>query len=270
MAPRSFWKGYLKLSLVTCSVTMVPATTDAEKIRFHTLNRATGNRVESLYVDAQTGEPVDPDDEAKGYPSGENDYVVLTDEEIDNVALESTHTIDIETFVPNDSIDWIWYDKPHYLLPDDPVGEEAFAVIRAAMASTGTVGISRLVLYRRERAVLLKPKDRGLVLWTLHYGEEMRGSESALQSVADSKIAAGELALLAKLIDERSKPWDRKMLADPVEKNLRELVAKKKAKATPRRRVSKQEVEAEPADNVVSIMDALRKSLAAEAGPRKK
>jgi DNA end-binding protein Ku len=155
MAPRSFWKGYLKLSLVTCPVAMTPATSETEKVRFRTLNRATGNRVVSRYVDGETGKPVDEDDEVKGYERGENEYVMLEDDELDSVALDSTRTIDIEMFVPRESIEWIWYDTPHYLTPNDPVGEEAFAVIREAMAATGTVGISRLVLYRRERAVML-------------------------------------------------------------------------------------------------------------------
>ena len=122
---------------------MSPATGENEKVRFHTLNRKTGNRVLSQYVDAVSGKAVDEDDELKGYQRGENDYVLLEDEELDAVGLESTRTIDIETFVEADSIGWIWFDKPHYLTPDDPVGEEAFSVIRDAMESTGTVGISR-------------------------------------------------------------------------------------------------------------------------------
>src|SRR6476469_6582305 len=136
MAPRSFWKGYLKLSLVTCPVAMVPATTENEKIRFHTLNRATGNSVTSQYVDAVTKKPVDEDNEVKGYARGEDEYVVLEDDELESIALESTRTIDIEMFVPADSIGWIWLDKAHYLTPEDEVGEEAFSVIRDDMRST--------------------------------------------------------------------------------------------------------------------------------------
>ena len=112
MAPRSFWKGYLKLSLVTCPVAMMPAITEGERVRFHTLNRITGNRIQSRYVDAETEEPVEEDDEIKGYQSGTDEYVALEDEELDSVALESTHTIDIDTFVPHDSIGWIWYNRP--------------------------------------------------------------------------------------------------------------------------------------------------------------
>ena len=137
MAPNTFWKGYLKLSLVTCPVAMMPATSDSEKVRFHTLNRATGHRVESRYVDAETGKPVADEDQVKGYQTGEDEYIMLEDEELEAVALESTRTIDIEMFVPDDAIGWIWYDRPHYLMPDDAVGEEAFAVIRDAMAATG-------------------------------------------------------------------------------------------------------------------------------------
>ncbi len=155
MAPRSFWKGYLKLSLVTCPVAMTPAISQEDKVRFRTLNGKTGNPVASRYVDAVTGKPVAEDDEVKGYPRGEDDYVMLEDDDIEAVALESTRTIDIETFVPRETIEWIWYDTPHFLMPNDRVGEEAFSVIREAMASTGTVGISRVVLYRRERAVML-------------------------------------------------------------------------------------------------------------------
>ena len=127
MAPRPFWKGYLKLSLVTCPVAMTPATTESDKLRFHTLNRATGHRVASRYIDAVTARPVDESDEVKGYERGENDFVQLEDDEIDAVALESAKTIDISTFVAKDTIDWVWCDKPHYLFPDDEVGEQAFA-----------------------------------------------------------------------------------------------------------------------------------------------
>src|SRR3546814_10620289 len=119
MAPRTFWKGYLKLSLVTCPVAMMPATSESEKVRFHTLNRKTRNRLQSRYVDAETGKPVDEDEQVRGYESGDGEYVILEDEEPESVALESTRTINIDMFVPKDSIEWIWYDKPHYLVPDD-------------------------------------------------------------------------------------------------------------------------------------------------------
>ena len=125
MAARPFWKGYMKLSLVTCPVAMMSATSEEEKVRFHVLNRRTGNRIQSHYVDAETGKPVDESNEVKGYARGENDYVLLEDEELESVALESARTIDIQSFVTAESIDWIWYDTPYYVTPDDPIGEEA-------------------------------------------------------------------------------------------------------------------------------------------------
>jgi DNA end-binding protein Ku len=260
MAVRSFWKGYLKLSLVTCPVAMMPATSDSEKVRFHTLNRATGHRVESRYVDAETGEPVDDEEQVKGYPKGEDDFVPLEDDELQGVALESTRTIDIETFVPDDSIGWVWYDKPHYLVPDDAVGEEAFSVIRDAMAATGMVGISRLVLYRRERAVMLKPRDRGIVLWTLRYGDEVRDPKAYFEGLKQEKAEPKLLALTKDLIQERTKAWDPSMVGDPVQDRLLEIIAaKKKGK-----RATKAKPATEKLSNVINILDALRKSLSSD------
>jgi DNA end-binding protein Ku len=263
MAPRSFWKGYLKLSLVTCPVAMVPATSEGEKVRFHTLNRKTGNRVVSQYVDAVSGKPVDEDDEVKGYPRGENDYVLLEDDELEAVALESTRTIDIEMFVPAESIEWIWYDKPHYLMPDDTVGEEAFSVIRDAMAATKTVGISRLVMYRRERAVMLEPRGKGIVLWTLRYGDEVRDPADYFGKVDASKPDSKLMGLVKTLIDERTKPWDSKMVDDPVQDRLLDIIASKKKKKRPAK-AAKVKEEPEVPSNVIDIMDALRKSISSE------
>jgi DNA end-binding protein Ku len=262
MAPRSFWKGYLKLSLVTCPVTMMPATSEHEKVRFHTLNRETGNRVLSQYVDAVDGKPVAEDDEVKGYQRGEDDYVMLEEDEIEAVGLESTRTIDIERFVPADSIGWIWYDKPHYLAPSDSVGEEAFSVIRDAMAATGMVGISRLVMYRRERAVMLKPRDKGIVLWTLRYGDEVRDEKNYYGERSATKPDPELLTLVKRLIEERAVPWDPKMLGDPVQERLREIIA---SKAKGRRQPVKAKPEPQAPSNVVNIMDALRRSISSEA-----
>ena len=267
MAQRSFWKGYLKLSLVTCPVAMIPAHTEGEKVRFHTLNRKTGDRVETRYVDAVTGKVVDDDDEVKGYQKGENQFVILEDDEIDAVALESTRTIDIETFVPKDSIEWIWYDKPHYLTPDDPIGEEAFSVIRDAMAATDTVGISRLVLYRRERAVMLQPRDRGIVLWTLRYGDEVREPGPYFAGIKSEKPDAKLMTLVSTLIQERSEPWDLSMVSDPVQDKLKQIIAsKKKGKRPPGTKAR----EPERPSNVISIVDALKRSLTQESRTSKK
>lgn len=265
MAPRSFWKGYLRLSLVTCRVAMTPATSTRNKVRFHTINRVSGNRIESRYVDEKTGKPVRDSDEVKGYPIAEDKLVLLEDDELEAVALESTRTIDIDMFVPRDDIAWIWLDKAHYLTPDDKIAEEAFAVIRDAMAATGMVGIARLVLYRRERAVMLEPRDKGIVVWTLRYGDEVREAETYFEGIDATKPDAGAMKLVGKMIDERTRDWDPSMLADPVQKKLKSIIAAKKRKQKPQdvKKSGKAEKKDTP-DNVVSIMDALRKSVEAE------
>ena len=268
MAPRSFWKGYLKLSLVTCPVAMMPATSEYEKVRFHTLNARTGNRVVSRYVDAVSGEPVDEDDEVKGYPRGENDFVLLEDEELDAVELDSTRTIDIEMFVPADSIDWVWYDTPHFLTPDDPVGEEAFSVIRDAMEATGMVGIARLVLYRRERAVMIEPRGQGMVVWTLRYGDEVRDSSGSFGAIGEARADPELMKLVLRLIDKRTQRWSPSMVGDPVQARLLDIIA---AKTKGRKRAPRPKSKAaEPPSNVVNIMDALKRSIASEAKPRRR
>ncbi|WP_103333999.1 Ku protein [Pseudotabrizicola formosa] len=263
MATRPYWKGYLKLSLVNCPVTMSPATSEAEKLRFHTMNAATGNRVVSRYIDSVTGKPVRDEDEVRGYARGEDDYVLLEDDELDSVALESTRTIDVDMFVPSDSIGWIWYDAPHYLAPADRVGEEAFSVIRAAMDETGTVGIARLVLARRERAVMLEPRGKGIVLWTLRFGDEVREESAYFEKVDTDKPDKKVMVLIKKLIEERTKPWAPEMASDPVQDRLLDLIAAKK-KGRKRAPKAKASPDAAPKDNVVNIMDALKRSLAAE------
>ncbi len=265
MAPRAFWKGYLKLSLVTCRVAMVPATSAQGKVRFHTINRATGNRVESRYVDEKTGKPVREQDQRKGYPVSEDRLVILEDEELEDVALDSTRTIDIDMFVPDDSIGWIWYDRPHYLLPDDPIGEEAFAVIRDAMAASGTVGISRLVLYRRERAVMLKPRGRGIVLWTLRYGDEVRPEADYFPDEPPAPERR-TLRLVEELIDAHMAEWSPDMVRDPVQERLQDII---KAKTRKRRPACRKSAPASDAgDNTIDIMEALRRSIGAETRKR--
>nr|WP_245362984.1 Ku protein [Neorhizobium galegae] len=268
VAPRVFWKGYLKLSLVTCRVTMTPAVSEGAKVRFHNINRKTNNRVLSQYVDAQTGEVVEDEDQVKGYPKGEDDYVLLEDEEIEDVGLESTRTIDIETFVPADSIGWIWYDRPHYLAPDDEVSAEAFAVIREAMAKSATGGIARLVMYRRERAVLLLPKNKGIVVWTLRYGDEVRDADEYAVETPKEKVDAEHLSMMKKIIDERTEAWKPSMADDPVQDRLLEIIAERKKSRKTRKKVD--EKVPERSSNVIDITAALKKSLEAERkAPRK-
>jgi DNA end-binding protein Ku len=271
-ASRPYWKGYLKLSLVTCPVAMMPATSESEKVRFHTLNEKTGNRVVSQYVDSVTGKPVADEHEAKGYERGENDYVILTDEDLESVELETVRTIDIEKFVPRESIEWIYLDTPFYLTVNDKIGDEAFAVIRDAMKVQDMVGVSRVVLGRRERAVMLEARDQGIVVWTLRFGDEVR-SESEYFAGIEKKGDAKGIAALEKVIKTRMSEWSPEMASDPVQESLIKLIAdKKKAKKPSAESKSKSkatESDNGPESNVVNIMDALKKSVANELKARK-
>ncbi|KQV64425.1 Ku protein [Rhizobium sp. Root1220] len=262
MARQTYWKGYLKLSLVTAAVSLTPATTDSNQIRFHVLNRKTRNRVESRYVDSVTHKPISDKDQAKGYPRSEDEYVVLEDKELQDVGLESTRTIDIDTFVPRGSIDWIWYDKPHFLVPEDKVGMEAFCVIRESMKASDVVGIARLVLYRRERAVLLEPQGKGIILWTLHFGDELRQPASSLDT--ENSIDAKVLSLMSKLVSDKTEDWKPSMVQDPIQKRLKAMI-RARQKSMPKAPAPKRQT-AKPTGNVVNIMDALKKSIAKDPG----
>jgi DNA end-binding protein Ku len=273
MARNAFWRGYLKLSLVNCPVTLTPATTESEKIRFHTINRKSGRRVKMRYVDADTGKPVT--DEVKGYETAEGQFVTFDDDELEAVALESVRTIEIDTFVPADTIPWIWYDRPYFVAPSDKVGEEAFAVIREAMREKNVVGISRLVLNRREHAVLLEPRDNGIVLWTLRYGDEVRDPQDYFKDIDPDRADGKLLKMVGDLIEERSKPWDPKMVEDPVQQKLQDIIAAKKKKGGAKKKAEPEPEEVGGSSNVISLMDALKKSLekkpaAAKSGARKR
>src|SRR5882757_8281578 len=175
MAPRSNWKGYLKLSLVSASIAIYPATSSSEKVKFNTLNRATGNRLKRKMVDAVTDEEVQADEQVKGYEIAKGSYVQVDDDELANVAIESSHTVQIDQFVPKASIDDRYRDSPYYLAPDDKVGQEAFAVIRDAMKKKKMVGIARVVMARRERVMMLEAFGKGIMGTSLHYPYEIRG-----------------------------------------------------------------------------------------------
>lgn len=265
---RPYWKGYLKLSLVTCPVNMSPATSESEKVRFHTLNKETGNRVVSQYIDSVTGKPVKDGNEAKGYARGENDYVILTDDDLDAVALDTVKTIDIEKFVPAESIEWVYLEKPHYLMPDDAVGNEAFAVIRDAMKADKVVGISKLVVGRREKAVVLEPRDEGIVLWSLRFGDEVRPEEAYFEDI-DDEADPDLVPLVQQLIKKKTRRWSPDIVSDPIQESLLKLIEEKKKALKPKKKTAKAKDAPAPASNVINIMDALRKSVADELKSRK-
>src|SRR5262245_52995731 len=193
MAPRANWKGYLKLSLVSCAVALFPATTTRDRVRFNVINRETGNRIHYQVVDADTGEEVPQEDRVKGYKVDRDSYILLEDKELDHVALESTHTIDIESFVERDEVDELYLDESYYLVPNDEVGNEAFSVIREAIRQEGLVGIARVVLYRRERLLMLSPRGKGIVGTALRYKNEVRDEADYFDDIPDTKVSKDTL-----------------------------------------------------------------------------
>ncbi len=259
MAPRASWKGYLKLSLVSCAVALYPATTLAERVRFRTVNRQTGNRIRQQLVDEVTGEPVEPEDRAKGYEVGKNDYLIMDDDELESVQIESSHTIDIQQFVPQGSIDELYLDDGYYIAPDDRVAVEPFSVIREAMQATGTVGIARVVLYRRERLLLLEPRGKGILAKSIRYQYEVRPEESYFADIPEVKVEPEMLKLAEHIVDTKRGEFDPKMYEDRYENALIELIKSKQSG-----RPMEPAAVAPAPSNVVNLMDALRRSIEAD------
>jgi len=258
MAPRPNWKGFLKLSLVSCSVAMYSATSTSQRIRFNIINKKTGNRIRNEVVDTETGDPVEQEDRVKGYKIEGDRYLLIDDEELDNVALESTHTIDIEEFVPVSEIDRIYLDESFYLVPQDEVAQEAFAVIREAMAKEELAGLARVVVYRRERLLLLQPRGKGLMGTALRYVNEVRDEKDYFDDIPDIKVPADMLKLATHILDTKKGHFKPEKFEDRYENALNDLIkAKQAGKAAPTVAEPKQ-------SNVINLMDALRRSAKAE------
>lgn len=257
MVSRPAWKGHLKLSLVSCAVALYTATTEREKVAFHLLNRKTGHRLKRLLVDAESGEPVEADEQAKAYEVSKGDYVIIEGGELDNVALESTHTVDIDGFVPRAEISDVYLDTPYYMVPNEKVGEDAFAVIRDAMSKRGMAGLARVVLYRRERVVMLEPHEKGIIATTLRYPYEIKDEHEFFNSIPASKISADMLQLAEHIIDTKKQTFDPSKFKDRYEDAVKELIAMK----TKGRKPAASKPDAAPS-NVVDLMEALRLSVA--------
>ena len=258
MAPRPNWKGFLKLSLVSCGVAMYPATSTSQRIRFNIINKATGNRIRNEVVDAETGDPVDPEDRVKGYEVEKGEYVLLEDDELDNVALESTHTINIDEFIPMADVDRIYLDESYYIVPQDEVAQEAFAVIREAMRKEDLAGLARVVVYRRERLLMLRPRGKGLLATTLRYKNEVRDEDAYFDDIPSTKVAPDMLKLATHILETKKGKFDPAKFEDRYETALKELVKAKHAGRT-----VKVASESRPI-NVVNLMDALRRSAKAD------
>ena len=262
MAVRPYWRGYLKLSLVNCPVTLSPVTTEGDKVKFHTINRNTNHRITTRYVDAVSGKVVNKDHQVKGYQKGEEEYVIMDDDELDAVKLESARTIDIDEFAPTDSVEWTYFDSPYFVTPSDQVGEEAFIVIRQAMKNADVVGIARLVINGRERAVMLQPWDEGILLWTLRFGDEVRDEDEYWKEVDNKAVDKKMLAMVEQLIEDRTTTWSDDMVEDPVQDRLLDIIKQKqpsKKRKAPVKVAEEEEVELP--NNVVDLMAALKKSL---------
>jgi DNA end-binding protein Ku len=264
MAPRSNWKGYIKLSLVSASIAIYPATSYSEKVSFNRLNRQTGNRIKLQNVDSVTGDIVERDDIVKGYQIGKDQYVQVEDVELAEIAIESTHTVEIEKFVPKASIDDRYRDTPYYLAPEDKVGMEAFAVIRDAMKKKKMVGIGRVVMARRERMMMLEPFGKGIMGTLLHYPYEIRSEESVFEEIPEMKLPDQMVGLAETIIDKMSGEFEPEKFEDRYESAMIELIRSKQAGLAP----PKEKPAARPA-NVVNLMDALRRSIEESSGTAK-
>ena len=266
MAPRAYWKGYLKLSLVSCPVALFPASSEREKISFHQLNKKTGNRIKYRKVDAETENEVDASDIVKGYEVGKGEYIELEPEELEAVAIESTRTIEIDEFVPRKEIDDLYLNNPYYVVPDGEVGQQAFAVIREAIRKEGMVALGRVVFTSREHVMALEPRGKGLLGVTLRYPYEIRKEEQYFDEVEDEKIPKDMLELATHIVETKSGHFNPDKFEDHYENALKELLKKKRAGEkieAPKER--------EPA-KVINLMDALRRSVSAEraGGARRK
>ena len=208
MAPRPNWKGYLKLSLVSCSIALYPATSATERVSFNQLNRNTGNRIKYKKVDAETSEEVDSADIVKGYQVEKNVYLQVEDEEIEALQIESSHTIEIDKFVPVEQIDPRYFDSPYYIVPNDNVGQDAFAVIRDAMKGKGTVGVGRVVISKRERPIILEPFGKGIRAMTLRYPYEVRKEDEYFAEIPDTKVTGEMLKLAEHIVESKAAEFD--------------------------------------------------------------
>jgi len=224
MAPRPTWKGYLKLSLVSCAVAMYTATSTSSRIRLNIINRETGNRIRNQAVDSETGDVVENENKVKGYEIDDGRYVLLEDEELDEVALESTHTIEIESFVPRSEVDEIYLDESFYIVPNDEVAYEAFAVIREAMKKKDMVGLGRVVMHRRERLLMLQPRGKGITATALRYKPEVRKEDAYFDEIPATKVPHDMLQLAEHILEQKKGHFDPSKFEDRYEDALTALI----------------------------------------------
>ena len=255
MAPRAYWKGFLRLSLVTCPIALFPATSESEKISFNQINKKTGHRIKYQKVDADTGEEVASEDIIKGYKVDTDRYLEVSKDELENIALESTRTIEIDQFVPRSEIDDLYLVRPYYIVPDGKVGHDAYAVIRETIRTMDQVALGRVVLTSREHVIGLEARDKGLMGMLLRYPYEVRDSAEYFDDIQDVKITKDMLDLAKHIVEQKSGHFDPSKFEDHYEAALQELLNKKQ-KGLPISPAQKR-----APDNVINLMDALRASL---------
>jgi DNA end-binding protein Ku len=262
VSPRPYWKGYLKLSLVSCPISVHAACSSSERISFRQINRRTGNRLRQQLVDEETREPVEGSEKARGYEIGKNQFLLVEDEELEAIEIESTHTIDIDSFVPRSEIDQRFFDTPYYITPNDPVGQDAFAVIREAMRCKALVALGRIVLSKRERVIALEPHDKGLIGTTLRYASEVRHAKDYFADIPELTPAPELLRLSEHILDSKLAAFDPSAFRDRYEEALMAHLKAKQAGLPP---LPKQSW-AVPS-RVINLMEALRRSIAADKKP---
>lgn len=265
MPPRAYWKGYLKLSLVSCPIALYPATTSVEKIRFHMINTETGNRLKQQMIDSETGDVVEGDQKGRGYELSKSKSVAIDKDELDAIQVESTHTIDIDSFVPAAEIDKRYLDNPYYLTPNGKEGADAFAVIRDAMKDKDRVALARIVLSNREHIIALEPLGKGLLGTTLRYPYELRDEDDYFDNIKSPRISKDMIELASHILDSKASHFDPSKFKDEYENALKAMV-KRKAAGKPMKAPER----AEKRDNVVSLMDALRGSLKGKAPAKRR
>ena len=259
---RAFWKGYLKLALVSCPIALHPACSTAERIAFRQISKVTRNRLRQQLIDEETREPVGPEHKARGYEVAKGQYILMDDEELEAIEIESTHVIEIDSFVPRSQIDQRYLDTPYYIAPNEPVGQEAFAVIREAMRGKAMVALGRVVLSKRERVVALEPHGKGLLATTLRYPYEVRKTEDYLCDLPDITVAPDMLALAEQILDGKSANFEPATFRDRYEEALLAHIKEKQAGAVTSRKLPL------PAPHrVINLMEALRRSVAEDARP---
>jgi DNA end-binding protein Ku len=255
VAPRAYWKGYLKLSLVSCPVALYPATSDREKISFHQIHKQTGNRIRYKKVDADTGREVDNADIIKGYEISKGEYVEVEPKELEAVEIESKRVIEIEQFVPKDEIDELYINNPYYLVPDGEVGQQAFAVIREAIRKEGMVALAKVVFTSREHIIAIEARGKGMMGVTLRYPYEVREEGDYFDDIENERVPKDMLDLATHIVGTKKGKFQPEKFEDRYEDALKSLIKKKQKGEkieTPKERAP---------SNVVSLMDALRQSL---------